>query len=104
MFKANIQRGINNITIDGITLDVTKLIELVGKPLLVPSANISGEPPALNSDEVKKIFGNNIEYIVEGSAKIGQATTVADFTGDKIIILREGPITLQEIESVIKGE
>ena len=40
--------------------DTTELIKIVGKPLLVPSANISGEPPALNSDEVKLIFKDEI--------------------------------------------
>lgn len=80
----------------------TRLIELVGKPLLVPSANKSGAAPALNSNEVKKIFGDELDYIVDGEAQIGQASTVVDFTGKEIKVLREGPISLNEILAVVE--
>ena len=84
--------------------EVCYLIELTGKPLLVPSANISGEPPALNSNEVKNIFGDSLDAVISGEVQIGQATTVADFSQEHVKILREGPISLTQIENAIKGE
>ena len=39
-------------------VEALTLLHAVDTPLLVPSANKSGKKPALNSDEVKAIFGN----------------------------------------------
>lgn len=80
------------------------LLTFTGKPLLAPSANRSGEPPATNSDQVREVFGKELDYIVEGSAEIGSATTVVDLTKDEPIIVREGPVSLQQILDVINKE
>ena len=78
------------------------LLKTVGKPLLVPSANKAGEKPAMNSKEVKDIFLDELDYIVEGSAIGGLPTTIVDFTTNNIKILREGPISLNEILDAMK--
>ena len=52
--------------------EAIRLLETVGKPLLVPSANRSGERPAISSQEVKEIFGNEIDYVMSGVAQGGQ--------------------------------
>ena len=78
-------------------------LSYVGTPLLVPSANRSGEKPALNSEEVKKIFGNELGYVFEGSAKGGVPSTLVDLTGKEVKIYREGNIKLADIIKVIEG-
>ncbi len=77
-------------------------IKYCGKPLLVPSANKSGEKPAVNSDEVKRIFKEEIKYIFEGQAPGGVPSTIIDLTGEEVKILREGPISKIDIERVLK--
>lgn len=71
------------------------------KPLLVPSANKSGEKPTLNSIEVKNIFKSEIDYIIEGEAGKQTPSTIVDLTGDDIKIVREGPISLENIKAKI---
>ena len=82
---------------------ILEFINYCGKPLLVPSANKSGDKPALNSDEAKKIFGNEVGYIFEGSCPGGKPSTIVDLTGEEVKILREGPISLKDINRVLKG-
>ena len=71
------------------------------KPLLVPSANKSGEKPAMNDAEVKTIFGDKVSYIFKGSAIGGVPSTIVDLTGKEVKILREGNISLSDIQKVI---
>lgn len=61
--------------------------------LAVTSANISGDKPAKDSDEVKENF-SNIDLIIKGKISKQQASTVAKITNNKIIILRQGAISL----------
>lgn len=79
-----------------------ELLSFVGRPLLVPSANRSGEKPAMTSEEVKQIFGDELDYIVEGHAENGVPSTIIDVTGPEIKIIRKGSITLEMINEVIK--
>ena len=51
--------------------EIQEMLNALSKPLLVPSANKSGEKPALNSLEVKNIFGDEVDYIVEGECGSG---------------------------------
>lgn len=83
---------------------VLKLLSYVKKPLLVPSANKSGQKPAMTSIETKEIFKDKLDYIVDGSAEGGVPSTILDMTTDNYIIIRKGPITLEMIDKVIKGE
>ena len=84
--------------------ELLEFLNYVKTPLLVPSANRSGENPALNSDEVKKIFGNELGYVFEGSANGGVPSTLVDLTGEEVKIYREGNIKLADILDVLKGE
>lgn len=81
--------------------DINKLIKLVGKPLLVPSANKSGEKPALNSFEAENIFGSEVDFYIEGSSGCKRPSTIVDTCG-RIVIVREGDISLSEINKVLE--
>ena len=78
-------------------------IKYCGKPLLVPSANKSGEKPALNSEEAVAIFKNEVGYIFKGKCEGGVPSTIVDLTGEQVKILREGPISLECINKVLLG-
>lgn len=85
------------------TEEIRNIIAGVNKPLLVPSANRSGEPPLLNSVDVRISFPE-INVVIDGEAKLGHATTIVDLTNNEIKIIREGMITLEDIKSSIGGE
>ena len=82
--------------------EALELLEYVKKPLLVPSANRADQKPALNDEEVKTIFNDEIKVIIPGHAQKGEPSTIIDLTGDKIKLVRQGPISLNEILSLVK--
>lgn len=82
--------------------DIRSLIRFVGKPLLVPSANRSGEPPILTAADVKKEFGDQIPFIYNKNALGKLPSTIIDLTGENVKIVREGPIALDAIERSLK--
>lgn len=106
--KANVPGYVtHNTGIIGIRVpsleDIQDMLNKVEKPLLVPSANKSGEKPAFNSEEVKNIFEDELDYIVEGKCIGGVPSTLVDLTNDNIKILREGPISLDMILNALGG-
>lgn len=81
---------------------ILELIQHAG-PLLVPSANISDEPPARDFEEVYKVFNNKIDAIVVGKTlSHGVPSTVLDATSESLEVLRKGEITLEAIEHDLK--
>lgn len=69
------------------------LVEAAGVPLLVPSANLSGEAPATTADEVLAQFPDQLDLIIDGGpAEKGEASTVVKVEGDDVSVLREGAI------------
>ena len=75
---------------------VRDLIGEVGKPLLVPSANKSGEPPLTKSDDVIKIFKNEIDAVIEGESTSNIPSTIV-LLNENVNVIREGVITKEEI-------
>ena len=78
------------------------LLITVKKPLLVPSANKSGQKPAVKGSEVREIFGRDVWTIIPGECKGGQPSTIVDLTGDEIKLIRKGPISLEELNLLVK--
>ena len=76
------------------------VLEAVDAPLLVPSANRSGETPALTDYEVKQIFGDEIDFVVSGKAQKSLPSTIVDLTGETPKVVRKGPISDEEIFKV----
>ncbi|MDJ0522784.1 MAG: L-threonylcarbamoyladenylate synthase [Planctomycetota bacterium] len=75
------------------------LVEAAGVPLLVPSANLSGEPPATTADEVLAQFPDQLDLVIDGGpAQKGLASTVVKIEGDELSVLREGAIPQWRIE------
>ena len=81
-------------------IEARELLEMVNEPLLVPSANKSGRSPALTSNEVKEIFGQEIDFVMPGKAQNGQPSTIVDLTGETPKVVRVGPISEEEIIEV----
>ena len=81
------------------------LINKFGKPIATSSANISNEPATNFVDEnlIKK-FNNNVDFILDSGKIDGNVpSTIVRVVGNKVNILREGPISLNDIMEVIKN-
>lgn len=70
------------------------------RPLMVTSANVSGEPAALNKEDAAAMLPD-LDGILGGSCRALQASTIVDCTGSEPKILREGPISLEQIQAVL---
>ena len=77
--------------------DLCDFIEYVGVPLLVPSANKSGEAPALSSEEVEKAFMNEIPAVVDGKCVSNLPSTIVKIDNDVVTLIRQGPIDFDDI-------
>lgn len=81
--------------------ELERLIEKLGTPVFMTSANQSGEAVCTNLDEIEKACPL-LDGMMEGNVAFGQASTIVDCSKEKIVILRKGPISLEQIESVLK--
>ena len=68
--------------------DLRALIAEVG-PLVAPSANVEGKPPAKNVAEAKNYFGTDVDFYVEGEDLEGRASTIMELDGEEVRIVRE---------------
>jgi len=84
-------------------VEAKRLLEVVGKPLLVPSANRSGEKPAMRAEEAREIFGSEIDFVMSGKAIGGVPSTIVDLVNKEPKVVRQGPISEEEIKKVYFG-
>jgi len=79
-----------------------KLVEKAGVPIAAPSANITGEPSGTNIQDVKRYFDGRVDYFIDGGeSELGVSSTIVQVINGKIKILRQGSITLEQIEKEI---
>jgi tRNA threonylcarbamoyl adenosine modification protein (Sua5/YciO/YrdC/YwlC family) len=77
------------------------LIAEVDEPLLLPSANISGNAPPRTAAEVLDELDGKIEMVLDsGTTKIGTESTVIDLTTSPYRMLRAGAIQEAEIKKI----
>ena len=79
--------------------EVARALLRAAGPMAVTSANISGQPSPSTAQEVFAQLGGRIDLIIDGGTTPGGVpSTLVDCTGEEIKILREGPISLEEIK------
>ena len=83
---------------------ILNLIDMVGKPLLVTSANMSHEPALFKWIDVKEKLDGRIDGVVLKDAIGYMSSTIVDCSNKDIKILREGPILAEDIFELIKEE
>ncbi|MCF7792327.1 MAG: threonylcarbamoyl-AMP synthase [Victivallales bacterium] len=85
---------------------VISLIKEFGSPLSATSANITGEPPALDAFSALKTLNKVPDITVNFGQipKYSRASTVIEIDkSDKIYILREGPISYNDLKNCKKN-
>ncbi|MCF7806539.1 MAG: threonylcarbamoyl-AMP synthase [Simkaniaceae bacterium] len=79
-----------------------QLIREVGKPLIAPSANLSGKPSPTQAQDVEEDLGGKIPLIIDGGlCAVGIESTVVSLVGDQPTLLRPGGISKEAIEHVL---
>ena len=82
---------------------VEDLIKKTGSPIFMSSANQSGEPACTSLDEIEKACPT-LGGMMEGEVSFGKGSTIVDCTSDTIKILREGPISLEQILEALNNQ
>lgn len=71
-------------------------------PLAVSSANVSGQPAAVDADDARRQLGDRVDVYLDGGPSAQQAaSTIVDLTGAFPRILRPGPVTAERIADVL---
>lgn len=77
------------------------LLELIG-PVTGTSANRSGSPPLSSADDVRTVFGTQIDLLVDvGTTAGGLPSTVVDVR-DRVKLVREGRVDRDALEQVLQ--
>lgn len=80
---------------------IEELIRKTGSPLFMSSANQSGKTTCKTLDEIEKECPL-IDGMLEGEVSFGKGSTIVDCTSEPLKILREGPISMEQIDEVLK--
>ncbi len=99
---AYVNGGMETLAIRMATSDALReLIKVADAPVFMTSANQSGEPVCTSLDEIEKSCPT-LDGMMEGNVSFGEASTIIDCTGNELKILRQGPVTMEQIEKVLQ--
>lgn len=80
--------------------EVARALLRTAGPMAVSSANLSGQESPRTVSEVTRQLNGRIPLILDGGVtRGGVPSTVVDVTGTEPVLLREGPITLEQIKA-----
>jgi tRNA threonylcarbamoyl adenosine modification protein (Sua5/YciO/YrdC/YwlC family) len=69
------------------------LLGVIGGPVVSSSANLSGQRPAETAEEVVRIFGNQLDLVLDGGPRRGgMPSTLVDVTRERARLLRRGAL------------
>lgn len=81
-----------------------ELARRLGRPITGTSANRSGGAEATSAGEVRKQLSDAVDMILEGGpSPTGRSSTVVDITGELPRVLRQGAVSIDELQRVYGG-
>lgn len=81
---------------------VGRLIEEFDGPLTGTSANLSGSPSCTSAEQVYAQMGDRLHLILDGGeTKAAVPSTIVELHGDEWKILRDGAISVKQIEEAL---
>lgn len=80
-------------------------------PLAVSSANKTGRPAATTAEEAATQLGNDVSVIFDGGPRPVnrrwgfdvQPSTIVDCTSDRLVVVREGVLSVERLREVVPG-
>ncbi|MBQ3064927.1 MAG: threonylcarbamoyl-AMP synthase [Clostridia bacterium] len=78
------------------------LIRMAGVPIAAPSANLSGHPSPTTKEHVIRDLDGRVDMILAGNpSEIGLESTVIAVEEERVILLRPGAVTYEDLVSVL---
>jgi L-threonylcarbamoyladenylate synthase len=85
-----------------------EIVAAFNGPLTATSANLTGEPPCISGEQVKRAFcgplAADLLHLHPAEAPGGPPSTFVAFTGGELVVLRSGAISLSDLERAVCGE
>ncbi len=72
--------------------------------LVSTSANLSGQKTVVSAKDAQKIFGDQIDFLVDGGELNRKPSVIISFDGNQIKVLRKGDGDLKKLFSCLKKE
>ncbi len=81
----------------------SELLQMVHNPVVAPSANITGQNPAVNPEQVLAQFSGQIEMLLDaGQCKYKKSSTVVKINKNNLQIIRPGAYSHQQLNEMTK--
>ncbi len=78
-------------------------LSLAQTPIVAPSANLFGRPSPQRATDVAEQLGDNIDFIIDGGkTDLGVSSTIIEIVNNNFSLLRQGSISVEEIEKEIR--
>ena len=81
---------------------VNALLEMLDRPLICTSANISGQPTCRSGIEVFGTMDGRVDLVLDGGLCLGGGATTVDVTEPYLRLIKEGSISEKEIAECLK--
>lgn len=73
-----------------------RLLDRIGGPVVSSSANLTGQRPAETAEEVLRIFGNQLDLVIDGGPRRGNVpSTLVDVSAPRPRLLRQGALDVR---------
>ncbi|PLX79557.1 MAG: threonylcarbamoyl-AMP synthase [Desulfuromonas sp.] len=66
------------------------IVRELGYPLVTTSANLSGESPLHDPQEIDLVMGRMLDLVIDGGVRLGEPSTVISLIDDRAEVLRQG--------------
>ena len=103
--RADLPESVSSTSTVGVRVpdhDVARALLRAAGPMAVTSANISGRQSPVTAEEVYEQLGGRVDLIIDaGKTPGGVPSTLVDCTTSELKVLREGPISLEELLSAL---
>ncbi len=108
-FPAEVQQAVSPQQTVGLRVPGHQLIldvlRMLAGPLVLSSANLTGQPEALTATDAVEALGDQVELVLDdGPCRFGQPSSVVRVDGDRYEVLRGGVVpekTLQRLANVM---
>lgn len=79
-----------------------ELIRRSGVPIVAPSANKSQSISPTTAQHVQESLGDKVDLILDGGpCSVGVESTIIDITGEHVVLLRAGGLSLEDLENFL---
>ena len=103
--RADLPESVSSTSTVGVRVpdhDVARALLRATGPMAVTSANISGKQSPVTAEEVYEQLGGRVDLIIDaGKTPGGVPSTLVDCTASELTVLRDGPISLEELLSAL---